>query len=368
MSVNYNTLKSMKGMAIGTIIPWSGPISGKFGIPKGWLACTANRSLNISEYPELYDIIGNRYGGSVGDGTFNLPSLPGKSLVDYHPSHSTELGYTGNFASFLGSNDDVANQFTTSQSSNIDVRLTLASISGNLVGNITGMNINASRYSTAFGFVPRKLGDGHLGSHTHGGTYPSIRVTDARIEACQNNPSANCFSIFGIPDCSDDCDTVELYRSGNASSATDDFCIPKYEGGEHLGRGSIPYGTNGYKMRRRAFPRNYIGENDDCLLANQTSADPGVGTGNDGPWEGIYGTTLNQDYVNFQTASLTGHDHRTQSLQIDSGTIATKDTVRINTISTGTISPVNSENQQVMTITANVNTPSMQMMFIIKAY
>lgn len=367
MAVNYNTTKSMKGMAIGTIIPWSGPISGDYGIPKGWIACTTNRTLNISDYPELYDIIGNRYGGSAGDGTFGLPSLPGRSLVDYHPSHATELGYTGNFSSFLGSNNDVANQNISTQSSNIDVKLTLAPISGNLVGNMTGMNINSSRYSTSFGYVGRRLGDGHMGSHSHGGTYPSIRVTDVRIEACQNNPNANCFT-FLIFDCSDDCNTEPVFRSGNSAGAIDDFCVPKYDGGEHLGRGTPPYGTNGYKMRREDFPRNYILPTDDCILYNERSSDPGVGTGNDGPWQGIYGTTLNTNYVNFQNSSMTGHEHRNQLLSIDSGTIASKETVKINNISTGNITPSNIDNQQVMTITANVNTPSIQMMFIIKAY
>jgi microcystin-dependent protein len=363
MSVNYNTIKSMKGMAIGTIIPWSGPISGDFGIPKGWLACTSNRILNADEYPELYEIIGNRYGGFVSEGTFSLPSLPGKALVDYHPSHATELGYTGNFASFLGTDDDVANQNTTTQSSNIDVFLTLDAISGNMTATMTDMNINSSTYSTTFGYVPRRLGDGHMSSHGHGGTYPSVRTTNNRIEDCQNYGLTNCANIFN---CSDQCEGFNIPRSGNSTNATDDFCVPKYDGGEHLGRGSIPYGTNGYLMARSDSPKNYINVNDDCLLYNETSAT--VGTGNDGAWQGIYATTLMTDIVNFETSAMSGHDHTTQSVRINTGNIATKETVRINTVSNGNIAPVNLDNQEVMTITANVNTPSMQMLFIIKAY
>jgi len=358
MSVNYNTMKSMKGMAIGTIIPWSGPISGDFGIPKGWLACTSNRFLNITDYPELYEIIGDRYGGSEADGTFALPSLPGKSLGDYHPSHATELGYTGNFSTFLGTNDDVANDNLSTQTSNIDVRLTLSSFN-NLTGSMTGMNINASTYSTSFGFVPRRLGDGHMGTHSHGGTYESIRVTNSRIERCQSQGAINCGNAFN---CGDECDTLPIYRCGNSSDAIDDFCIPSFDGGQHLGRGKTPYGTNGYRMARSNVDRNFLLPSDDTILYNET------GTGEDGAWSGIYGTTLNTNIANFRTGLMEGHDHTPQSLSIETGNLRTKETVKINSISNGTITPVNLDNQEVMTITVNTNTASIQMMYIIKAY
>jgi len=373
MSVNYNTLKSMKGMAIGTIIPWSGPISGDFGIPKGWLACTANRVLEASDYPELFEIIGNRYGGFPSQGTFALPSLPGRNLVDYHPSHAAELGYTGNFASLIGANNDVANQNTTTQSSNIDLRVNLDPIVGNIRATMTGMNINVSNYTTTYGYVPRRLGDGHMGTHGHAAPgedgYDSVRVTNSRIEACQDDGFFGLFNcIFVGGGCNDNCGDADLYKSGNDPNATDDFCLPKYDGGEHLGRGQVPYGTNRGRMARTNTPRNYINRNDDCLLYNEVSSDPGVGEGNDGAWEGIYGTTLMTDVVNFTNSQLVGHEHTSQTLTVSSGNVASKETVRINTISTGTITPVNVDNQEVLTITANVNTPSIQMVYIIKAY
>jgi hypothetical protein len=355
-------MKSMKGMAIGTIIPWSGPISGDFGVPKGWLACTLNKFLNIDDYPELYDIIGNRYGGTVGDGTFALPSLPGKSLGDYHPSHATELGYTGNFASFLGTSGDLANSNITIQSSNIDVRLTLGSFN-DLQGSMTGMNINASTYSTTFGFVPRRLGDGHMGSHSHGGTYESIRVSDVRLERCQPSGAINCANVFN---CGDDCGTFQIFRCGQTNDSFDDFCIPIYDGGQHLGRAETPYGTSGYRMARTNTEKNYLLPEDDTILYNETSAI--AGSGDDGDWSGIYGTTLNTNIVRFQTASMGGHDHNAQSLSINTGNTRTKETVKINSISDGTIAPVNLDNREVMTITVDTNTPSIQMMYIIKGY
>lgn len=367
MSVNYNTLKSMKGMAIGTIIPWSGPISGKFGVPKGWLICLANRLLNISDYPELYDIIGNRYGGSVDDGNFGLPPLPGKSLADYHSSQATELSYPAGFSGLLGTNDDVANQAITTQSSNIDLYVSLTPVN-TLKGTLTGANINPSTYTTSLGYVERRLGDGHMGSHSHAGSYKSLRITNTPLESCQSETLANCslFELITYGQCQDNCDTDQVPRSGNSSNAIDDFAVPKYDGGEHVGRGKIPYGTSGYRMARTENPRNYLLPSDDTLLYNETSATAGVG--NDGAWSGIYGTTLNTQLANFTLSSMTGHNHPTQFLNIGTGNVATKESVSINNISIGNLTPVNEDNTEVLTITVDTNTPSLQMVYIIKAY
>jgi microcystin-dependent protein len=43
----------------------------------GWMLCDGS-SLNTSEYPELYVVLGNLYGGN--DTTFNLPDLSGQFL------------------------------------------------------------------------------------------------------------------------------------------------------------------------------------------------------------------------------------------------------------------------------------------------
>ena len=82
MAVNYNFLKSLKGTAIGTIVPWTGDLTQ---IPKGWVQCKG-QELNVSEFPYLYEIVGIKYGGVAGN-TFKLPNIGAKSLVDYHTSH-----------------------------------------------------------------------------------------------------------------------------------------------------------------------------------------------------------------------------------------------------------------------------------------
>lgn len=384
MSVNYNTLRAMNGMAVGTIIPWSGNISGDFGVPKGWLACTTNRTVLAAEYPELYEVIGNQYGGNVGAGTFGLPSLPGFPLVDYHTSHASDCGYTGNFASFIDDAGNSSNQNTTIQQSNIDLHVTLGSISGNLSASFEGMNIISSTFVSSFGYVPRKLGDTHFGTHTHPDEIPSVRISNEQVERCQNNFTANCIPIFsGSLNCADECEGFRIPRSGpNDSNDNDDFCVPRYDGGQHVGFGEIPYGTNGGMMTRGIGDRkNFISLNADAIFKNQTSAmnNPSSGSpgtpvpgnpkqGTDGAWEGIYATTLNHPQENFVNTFISGHDHQASFISVAATNIRTKEVVRINTMSTSNITPVNSQNTSIATITANTTSPSMQMLYIIKAY
>lgn len=57
-------------------------------IPKGWLPCDG-QSLATKDYPNLYALIGNLYGGDFF--LFNLPDLRGRVVVgytEYVPGHS----------------------------------------------------------------------------------------------------------------------------------------------------------------------------------------------------------------------------------------------------------------------------------------
>ena len=86
MSVNYNTLKTLRGTSIGTIVPWCGAIGA---IPKGWLICNGDQ-LDTNEFEDLFDMLGYRYGGSGN--SFKIPRLVGKEVVDYHTNHSSLFG------------------------------------------------------------------------------------------------------------------------------------------------------------------------------------------------------------------------------------------------------------------------------------
>lgn len=61
------------GGPIGMVTPFAG-----LGDQGDWLICDG-RSLNSAEYPELFGVIGNAYGGSGG--VFNLPNLRGRTVI-----------------------------------------------------------------------------------------------------------------------------------------------------------------------------------------------------------------------------------------------------------------------------------------------
>ena len=70
---NNQFLQSLSFVAVGTIYPFAGST-----IPDTFLLCDGS-ALDITEYSELFSVIGYTYGGS-GD-SFNIPDLRGKVLV-----------------------------------------------------------------------------------------------------------------------------------------------------------------------------------------------------------------------------------------------------------------------------------------------
>lgn len=76
-------------LPIGMVTPFAGSTA-----PDGWLLCDGS-ALNQNEYPDLYAVIGNSYGGSGN--TFNLPDLRGRAPFGYHAQQDTfsTLGSTG---------------------------------------------------------------------------------------------------------------------------------------------------------------------------------------------------------------------------------------------------------------------------------
>jgi hypothetical protein len=198
-----------------------------------------------------------------------------------------------------------------------------------------------------------------------------VRTSNRRIEDCEDSECGDYFAngvacngsscsncVLAINPCCDVCDDIEYYRCGNSTTAIDDFAVPKYDGGEHLGKGKIPRGTDDYKMARSPDPKNFIEQSDDAVLFNDT------GSG----WQGIYGTSVDSPVVNFQNSSLTGHTHPDTAYSVNTGNITTKQFITVNNVSTGSLTPVNSDVTEVMTVDFNVATPSIQMMYIIKAY
>ncbi len=87
---DYGAIRTMKGLPIGSVQPWVGPLTQ---IPKGWLLANG-AELQAREYPLLARVLKDTYGGvnfSGGfpnyAGTFRLPPTNQKGLADINISY-----------------------------------------------------------------------------------------------------------------------------------------------------------------------------------------------------------------------------------------------------------------------------------------
>ena len=182
----YQETRTMKGAVIGTIMPWSGPISG---IPKGWIICDGNQP-SANEYPLLVQAIGDTYNSGISNlgggfpaytGNFTLPDLVGgRLLMDIEQSYFGSLtdirdndADAGNLISpYIGQNTDNGvnaawnNVYT-------DVVFTLNESTG-YSGNIKGNTIVDGEGEKSIFVGGRKLGHTHIKSHGHSGIYETI--------------------------------------------------------------------------------------------------------------------------------------------------------------------------------------------------
>lgn len=79
----------MESFFIGTILPWTGNYA-----PQGWQYCLG-QTLPVQQYPALFSLIGNRYGGD-GKTSFKLPDLQGMVLMGAPDIRSaTQIGGYG---------------------------------------------------------------------------------------------------------------------------------------------------------------------------------------------------------------------------------------------------------------------------------
>ena len=88
--------RDVAGVPIGTIVAFGGPESC---IPDGWLFCKGDL-LNSSEYEDLYNAIGTRWGGD-GD-TFRIPDLQGRFLRGLDKSGIIDRDVAARIALFPG--------------------------------------------------------------------------------------------------------------------------------------------------------------------------------------------------------------------------------------------------------------------------
>ena len=145
----YGTVRTQRGLPIGSIQPWGGPLSQ---IPSGWILANG-AELVAQEYPLLARILKDTYGGNGFGGnfpgytgTFILPQTNQKGLADISQS---------NFAN----NEDPAdgNIYTPPQrNTNIDDADSLEQVS-QFIGEFGDLGFVSSTFATTnlnFSYTP----------------------------------------------------------------------------------------------------------------------------------------------------------------------------------------------------------------------
>lgn len=368
MAKFYNKLKSQKGSAIGTILPWTGSLTI---VPPGWIVCDG-RQLDVNDYPLLFDAIGYRYGGS---GTsFQTPRLTNRSLVDFHPSHNNIPGIDMNpgFISRIG--EDYAN-ITSGGSSNIDLRFTLSPVN-DYTAKVTDLGINPPGFSDEFNIVPRALGDQHTGSHTHGGSVQSVGNSTDWVERCQQP-----FDSLGIPGSingflqQDQCESVQFYAAesnGNAFLDNSSYVVPRSRSGANFGI-VINSGTDNPFGNVQFTPQNTPNKN---YALNTDDTEFGAFGSNNGAIAATVhfnhiGVNWGEQGIGSQTSpyAITGHEHPGSSYSINQGNVNVPFTISVSTITNGSLQPANQANQGIATFSVeNIQTPSLSIIHIIRAY
>lgn len=364
-AANYNKLKSMRGFPVGTIIPYSGSTEN---IPKGWLACTGT-NLNVVSYPLLYQCIGNTYGGTAGS-TFALPSLSNRAVVDIFQGHyqylkTTSATYpagTGNHpmqglnsepwspnltstqtsdlywnqigqgSTTPGAGGDTGSSNQTSYVSTMDLVGTRGTLSSTLAATVKNISLTEGDYSVGFNILERKLGDGHWPQHSHGLDAPGQQaighVVAGGQNQCQTPWTGNCYGPS--PECPNGDYAVE-YK--------------KYNTGQNhfrCGGGTIGTTTEG----------NGTG----CSGGDMLSAQGG---------QRKFQTSLNQEIALF--SDHIGHNHGTINIKFTSKLVAQAN-FSLNTIVPGTVQIDNTPGVNAATINMSSLTPTVAMIFIIKAF
>lgn len=221
-TIKYNRIRSMKGLPIGAIIPWT---SDAAAIPPGWVVCNGV-TISNTKYPILYKIIGNAYGGTPGS-TYKLPPLTQSAggVVDafighynylknkgeaHAPTTTTDSASDDPFWNIIGrgTNGDVGSNSQTFWISTVDLVGEEISTAVQFQAIYDDIDVNDGSYFFTVTYTSRSLGVQHLPTHSHSdpSTEPtSFQKSNATVSRCTGTVPA------GTP-CNMRCDSTAAYR------------------------------------------------------------------------------------------------------------------------------------------------------------
>jgi len=356
---------------------------------------------------------------------FSLPNLNQLALVDLEGSRlsTTDLLQIGQYISTNGTEE--GKQALTLIRSDVDIQFDLEP-SNTLAGKITGIAMSDPVYFDTLYVLPRKLGIDHMPNHNH--QPQSADEFDQFITAVPSGTNVLEFQP-GIPLRNDAAKTTAVTpvgRKGTSSSAhtfkPGKAEITWYDPND----GGISLVTTDQKVniasnlnlipqvQSRVIPEQFAIEfsytDNGSAIANvqadaHTGAFPPAGyyqgkrnyyqsvdipaehRGADMPASNIadmvydpaqekqpinpnvtntFATTLNHPNEEWASTGLKSHDHDAMELTMNKGGLGITTTLLVNDVSTGTTSPLSIETA--LSVAINPNTPSLTMIYIMRAF
>lgn len=380
-AIKYNRVRSMKGLPIGAIIPWA---SDQSTIPPGWIVCNG-ATISNTRYPLLFKIIGNVYGGTAGS-TYRLPPLTNGSpgIVDIfrghyvyfkgaeinalpgnevnRPTSNSDTFDSDRFWSIVGrgNNGDTGNTPLADWQSDIDLVGEEISTTVQFQGIYDDITVEDGSYSFTATLAGESLGVEHLPEHSHAD--PS---TDATSYNRRGNRASWCWGQSQQADCRVNCTTTPAFRvSANpAVHVRESFGDRPGPGGNRTDLNDNFLDTN----------NNFVGEGGGGRVQTtnqfgETNAT--VYSGGDGRCRNNMrcgNQVLFTSLSHAETVAGAEHFHGSNTYNLQGRFRVTSPGLRRN-IALNTVRINNVPGQNFGVIRAQTATPSLEMLFIIRAY
>ena len=288
---DYNTVRTMKGLPIGSVQPWVGPLTK---VPKGWLLCNG-ASLEAQDYPLLARVLRGTYGGDFDDNetfpnyttTFRLPIINQKCLADIELSHFSDnssnrpapiddSAASSVVGQYLGEEGDLGPPTTIGATTDIQFTYT-----PDPNGFISSYAFSGTAAATATTKVWKNVVSSSTGLGT-GATFTVVQNTDATYSVAIKNRGQDY--VQG--------DTLIISFSlvGGTSSANNISITVNATGSSYF-QGSITGQTfqGGFdlkqvyvvprKLGRQHFPQHFHGGQYETINVNDSGEAPGTGVG-----------------------------------------------------------------------------------------
>lgn len=368
-AANYNKVKSMRGLPIGAIIPWSATTSQ---IPKGWIACNG-KIYDIKDYPLLYEIVGNTYGGTSGS-TFKVPPINNspKGVVDMFQGHFGWLSDKGDahasqyssksddaFWSIVGggTNGDEGSNTQSNWISTIDLVGDIVN-APNFLASYSNIEMTEGDYFATANYNGTKLYDYHLQAHTHGINNANTGTATTSYNR-GGGKAVQCGGEWkGDPSCFVVCDTTQVLRVRNGDKNANNSSHLAESFGNYqtpaAGGGDIRPVPGGETASGGYYPGDGRCQGD-MTCASFSSNDR------------ILFTSLADSAESASISGVSEHNHGSNNYQFSSAFGVINPGIRSD-ISINNVKIVNNSGVNFGTISVTTSTATLSMPFIIRAY